>query len=385
MATSAKKTIKPPKPNNAQYPAIRFQQQGEAGRQLVVFSAPVSEILTWGTIEHLGEKTRGPQRETGDARVVAIKKFLSTNSKNVIPTAIVVAFSENAATFDSTQGKSTGQIKISSSPNDIASIVDGQHRLLGLKEFDSKTPVAVVGVLNANEVERAFQFLVINNKASRVRPQHTKALLAKMGKTDLLKRLKEAKVAFDAEGIKDVDLVNSDADSPFFKTIDWPTTPKDKRIIQATAIELSLDYMEGMKVPELLDRDVRRTVFLAIWKTIKQHWKESWQADSWLISKVGIICLTRFLIDRIASWADNPDLDIDLGDLDDIEAQTTKLIKKMDSRFWSAKWSEKASGGFDTRQGRDRVYNAIVQLYRNGTKDINWHSDIDIIDPSTAG
>lgn len=34
------------------------------------------------------------------------------------------------------------------------------------------------------------------------------------------KRLKGAKLAFEAEGIKDVDLVNSEREGPFFQTID---------------------------------------------------------------------------------------------------------------------------------------------------------------------
>jgi len=124
-------------------------------------------------------------------------------------------------------------------------------------------------------------------------------------------------------------------------------------------------------------------VFLAVWKTIRSTWPKLWKKDSRLLSKVGVFCLTRFVIDRISQWADNETLDIDITDLEEIEQQTTAILNHMDQRFWLAPWAEKSSGGFDTTQGRDRVLAALTQLYRNGRKDLDWYTDIDIID-STA-
>jgi len=181
-----------------------------------------------------------------------------------------------------------------------------------------------------------------------------------------------------------VDLVNSDPDSPFFKTIDWTTTPAANRMVQATSIELSLDYLGGLGIPEFEDRDVRRSVFLVMWKTIRAKWSSLWKKDSRLVSKVGIVCLTRFIADRITNWADSDDLDIEVTDLEEIEAQTRKIIQYMDPKFWTTPWAEKAQGGFDTNQGRERVMSAITQLFRNGRREIAWYTDIEIIDRSAA-
>jgi len=263
-----------------------------------------------------------------------------------------------------------------------ATIVDGQHRLFGIDLYDPNMEVAVVGLLEADLVERAFQFLVINNKSSKVPTTHTKALLAKMKATSLAKRLKGARLSFDAEGIKDVDLVNSDPESPFHNSIDWTTTPQATRFIQATAIELSLSYLSGLQLAEFEDRDIRRSVFLTIWKTVKGTWPKLWKKDSRLVSKVGIFCLTRFIADRISQWADSDELDIEVTDLAEIELQTKKILGYMDQRFWSSPWAEKSSGGYDTNQGRDRVLAALTQLYRNGRKDLDWYTDIDIVDPA---
>jgi DGQHR domain-containing protein len=369
------------------YEGFRFRQRPK-GPELVVFRAPVHEVLSWARVDELGPKKTGPQRERKEAKVDAIGKFLGADEQNSIPTAIVLAFDEAKAHFElapGTRGKSgVGHLVIKRADGMVASIVDGQHRLYGMDLFRHDLEVPIVALLDADNVEKAFQFLVINNKSSRVPAAHTKALLAKHKGTRLLERLKVARLAFDAEGIKDVDLVNKDQESPFYDTIDWPTTPKERRMVQATAIQQSLDYLAGLSVPEFDDRDDRRSVFLTIWKTIKAEWPALWHADSRLMSKVGIVCLTRFVADTITSWADSDELDIELTNLEDIESQTKKIVSKMDRRFWSTPWAEKAQGGFDTNQGRERVYAAITQLYRNARRDVDWYTDIDIIDRAAA-
>ena len=368
-----------PPATKAEFPAFKFRQRGDAAPDLVVFCAPVGKIGEFATVEELTPTTRGPQREQKEARVVAIKKFLDADPKNTIPTALILAFAPGKARFKSTGG---GTLAVDWESGPAATIVDGQHRLAGIESYDPMMEVAVVGLLEADQVERAFQFLVINNKSSKVPTTHTKALLAKMKATPLAKRLKGARLSFDADGIKDVDLVNSDRESPFYNAVDWTTTPKAGRLVQATAIELSLSYLSGLQLAEFDDRDVRRSVFLTIWKTVKSTWPTLWKKDSRLVSKVGIFCLTRFVVDRISQWADSDELDIEVTNLAEIETQTTKILHYMDQRFWTAPWSDKSSGGFDTNQGRDRVLAALTQLYRNGRKDLDWYTDIDIVSPT---
>jgi DGQHR domain-containing protein len=377
-----------------EYAALSFRQRGDKGPELVIFHAPVKEIREWAALGELGPDTQGPQREKKEARVQAISKFLSADEQNTIPTALILAFGEGKASFvplaietqdDNPVTKSCGgNLIIQAGTNFAATIVDGQHRLYGIDNFDPNMEVAIVALLDANQVERAFQFLIINNKASRVATTHTKALLSKMKDTTLATRLQGAKLAFDVEGINDIDIVNVDQDSPFYMTIDWTTTPAENRMVQATSIELSLDYLGGLGIAEYADRDIRRSVFLVIWKVIKNQWNTLWKKDSRLVSKIGIICLTRFIIDRIVNWADSDELNIEVTDLDVVETQTRNIIKYLDPKFWTTPWAEKSQGGFDTNQGRERVLAAITQLYRNGRRDMPWYTDIDIIERASA-
>ena len=365
------------------FDALSLKQRGNSGPQLVLFFAPVGKILSFSSVAELTPTTRGPQREQNEARVQAIAKFLK-NKNNIIPTAVILAFGKGSASFKAAPSKTIGTLTIVPGNHPAATIVDGQHRLFGIYEADPDMEVAVVALLDADQVERAFHFLVINNKASKVAATHTKALLARMKGTPLAARLRDAKLSFDVDGIKDVDLVNSDPDSPFYKSVDWSTTPAADRLIQATAIEASLDYLGGLGVPEYEDRDIRRSVFLMIWKTIKSEWGAYWMKTSTLVSKVGLVCLTRFIADRITNWADSDEIDIEVTDLKQIEHQTKVIIKRMDPEFWVTPWAKRAQGGFDTNQGRERVVQAITQLYRNGKRDIPWYTDIEIIDRSAA-
>lgn len=367
-----------------------FEQQNGNAPSLALFHAPVKDVLEWGAVEELGPESWGPQRGSKDARVEQIKKFL-TDKRNSIPTAIVVAFKPGRVAADliplpeAYQHSRIFQLIITPE-NSVAAagIIDGQHRLLGISQFNPDTHVPVVALLDADDVEQAFQFLVINNKAAKVPVTHTKALLARMQNTELAERLRTARLALDVQGIKDVDLINSDPDSPFFESVVWSTTPTEKQLVQATALEASLAYLEGLELPELADRDVRRGVFLAIWRQIKSDWIPLWQQGSRLLSKVGIICMTRFVADMISSWADNDELQIEITDLVQISSQTSKIVGYMNAEFWTTPWAERASGGFDTQQGRERITLALTQLYRNGRRASPWYKDIAIIDQTAV-
>lgn len=370
-------------PDFRDYQALQFTQRKRGSIRLIMFHAPAEQILSWSSVGVLGPDTQGHQRETKQAKIEAVKKFFTVNDQNLIPTAVVVAFSKGAAKFTATTSdKSSGTISIRNTPTS-ANIVDGQHRVYGMRDFDPSTQVPIVALLDVDDVEKAFQFMVINNKSTRVAATHAKALLAQMKTTPLAERLREARISFDSEGIRDVDILNSDKDSPFYKLVDWTITEEASRTVQATAIEASLAYLSNLNVPELEDRDLRRNVFATVWKTVKKTWPEQWTVGSRLLSKVGVVCLTRFVIDTITKWSDSDLLKIDLSDPDDIARLTADIVKYIDPRFWTQPWAATASGGFDTNQGRERVVKALTQVYRNLRRGDEWFTDIDIIDPAT--
>src|ERR1041384_5735010 len=64
----------------------------------------VANVLSWSNIGELevprkSPRKTGPQREQKLAKVRAIRKFLDSDVRNIIPSAVIVAFSKGAATF----------------------------------------------------------------------------------------------------------------------------------------------------------------------------------------------------------------------------------------------------------------------------------------------
>lgn len=371
------------------YEGFLFNQRaGAPAPSFLCFAAPAQEVVVWAEAEPLGPESWGPQRSQSDSRVRAISNYLNSDNRNTIPTAIILAFDAAYVNVEDLEdplprpGIKCVRINVLAAPDGryrAASILDGQHRLAGVCAYAGEMLVPVVALFGADRVEQAFQFLVINNKATRVPSAHTKALLARLKDTDLSKRLQGARIGLNAQDISDVALVNSDTESPFYQHVDWPTTPEPQRLVQATAIESSLNYVEGLRVPEFADSDVRRAFFLTLWREVKKTWPALWREKSRLISKVGIIVLTQYLADTLAKWADSEDIELILTDESQVTEHVGKILKYMDPLFWEAPWVE---GGYDTQQGRQRIYAGLETLYRNGRRGNDWYDDIGFIDQS---
>jgi len=188
-------------------------------------------------------------------------------------------------------------------------IIDGQHRLLGMQQVNPAFNVNIVALLNADDTEKAFQFLVINNKISKVSNDHIRALALHYEKQQLDNRLKTARLHLDPN-IGFVGLVDSEEGSPFKGIISWPSNPEKQRIVPPSAIEASINYIQQQKVKQLENDDVLLEFFYAIWQTIKTQWSSLWHKDSRLLKKMGILGLTQYITDALVASA--------LGSLDGI-------------------------------------------------------------------
>lgn len=104
----------------------------------------------------------GPQRQQSTARVKEITKYSET-ADATFPTPILLALSDDAYTI-------TDDYICIKDETDIASIIDGQHRMLGLEKskYASEYNLPVVFVLDATEEQKALIFAIINGKQTRV-------------------------------------------------------------------------------------------------------------------------------------------------------------------------------------------------------------------------
>jgi hypothetical protein len=229
------------------YQALFFsQRKGDVAPSFALFHAPASELIEWAEVDRLEpENRKGAQRPLKELKVNKVARYLKAYDTNTIPTAIVVALDKKSVKLDSKDDPNNGGkhgiitiIEKSGVPPGL--IIDGQHRGYGTAAAYPSMHLGIVAFIGGDDAERAFQFIVINNSASRVSKNHVQALNLQYDDETLNKRLlKSAGVALALKGNKYDDFTIVDAQEPFKGLLDWPTNPQG--FIAPNAIESALN------------------------------------------------------------------------------------------------------------------------------------------------
>lgn len=377
-----------------QYCAFTVAQRAAPAPRVCLLYAPVKEVLEWALIAPLGPANRaGVQRQTVDSRVKGIQRYFNMDPRNIIPTSIVIAFSPDTVQVTDValapgQAACAGisrvtvtwnsDLKDGSRTSRPGYVIDGQHRLKGIERFNADTLIPIVAILEADNDETAFQFLVINNKASKVPTDHVRALLTlKADEAQLEERLKSARLSLN-QNYESVGFADSDDDSPFRGLIKWPLNQNG--YVVPTAIEISIENIRrhGAKT-DLSEPEPAQAFFRAIWTVIHAKWGDIWNPDSKLLSKVAIICLTEFFTMNLMIWARHPKSELDITNEDDVKENAEGILESLDPQFFTADW---ASSSYDTGAGRQQIRDAIEAMYKNITAGEPWYEGVTVIDPN---
>jgi DGQHR domain-containing protein len=181
------KTPKETKMASYHYPCLVYRQRLEIEDAPIfcLFHAPVGEIMEWATIKQAEEQSGTLQRQISLAKVDAIKKFLTIGPQNIIPGSVVIVLDKPGCDVKSmnlmNQEEETNdlgllEIEMTEEAVPPGFIIDGQHRVLGMLSVDPKIRINVVALLNADETEKALQFMVINYKIFKMSSEHIEAL-----------------------------------------------------------------------------------------------------------------------------------------------------------------------------------------------------------------
>ena len=364
------------------YPCLYISQRaGDAGPRFCIFTAKAKEILEWAVIErYTSENKAGPQRLAKTSKVRSVERFLAKDARNTIPTSIVVALNLEGDFLHAGDSPLTNEFKYLEISFDEASqtrpglIIDGQHRLLGINQFSGDTPVNIVALLNADEMEIAFQFLVINNKVAKVPADHMRALARHYKAEELQQRLMSVRLSL-SPNVAYVEFADTSEASPFRGIIAWPNNPPESQIVAPAAIEASIPIIQETKLREFENVDTLLDFFFAIWSSIKDVWPDLWTKDSNLLKKVSIVCLTRHMTDMLVAQADWTDFNLSVSD--EVKDAAKKLVNKtMSKDFWTSSWTAKS---LDTQAGRDLLLTALKQMARNLKDGEAWHTDITMV------
>ena len=364
------------------YPAIFTRQRGDDGPMLVSFVAPAGEVAEWAQVNRLSHGGDGHQRLRSESRVRAITRFLEHDARNTIPTALVVSL--HLPDIGQPQVGTCSEISI---PDDADSppglVIDGQHRLFGVESFDPNLPLNVVALVNAGDEEIAFQFLVINSKASKVPTDHVKLLALHYAEDDLAERLKSARMVLGRHTF--VGVVDNSPESPFYQAVEWPTEASEAdenrtTLVRPASIEQAFAAIDKKKLPDLADDDSLIEFFFTLWSTIRDRWPDLWVPDSRLLQKVGLVAMTMFVIDDLVPLVDRGDLN--LADPDATRAEIERnILDYLEPAFWQREWMAKS---LDTSAGRQLVVDALTTVRRNVRRGVNWDADVRLLAGSDA-
>jgi len=351
-----------------------------------MFQAPVGEVLAWATIKRLEDDPRAPQRPANQARIRAIKKFLELDARNTIPTAVILTLKIKPTALETVTcdgGESMRRITF-----EIADpcpegdrpglVIDGQHRLLGTNLFDPAMKIGVVALVNAEDIETAFQFMVINNKASKVPGDHIRALSLNYNDDELEARLRTARLSLSRD-LPMVKQADTETESPFLNLINWPNNRTGIKMIVPAAVEIAAKDIRLLEPIVFENDDTLVEFFFAMWRAIKALWPDLWVAESKLMSNVGIVCMNRYVANSLVKLADWGQLD--LNDAAAVESKTTEFLAHQDRAFWTATWT---STSYDTRVGHQVIVDALEAVNRNIRNGVPWSKDIPLIDQSNA-
>lgn len=210
---SAQPVVEPPRtPKTRSFDCISVTQ---GKYTLAVFSISAAALWEIATInKREPDKDRGYQRVLSEGRIGAISRYVLKG--NCLPTSVLVTFDNGR--FNSDKSKITV-------PNIATAgwIIDGQHRLAGIRASGVDMQVSVVAFLGLSEKEQITQFVKINREAKNV-----PASLY----IDLLKHLPDKT---DAELAKErcadiAEQLQKDEDSPFCGKIARLGSPKPGHI-----------------------------------------------------------------------------------------------------------------------------------------------------------
>lgn len=364
------------------------QRPNDAGApSFCIFHAPAAEIESWSTVPRLTpEDTLGIQRKRNDFKVRSIKSFLQQDPRNTIPTAIVITLETGAYQLQiANQESGIGTLTLTEASKNQVFVVDGQHRLYGIKLFSDAAAIPVVAILNASSEERAFQFIVINNKVSKVATDHIRALSINFGDQSqsptLEDRLKTARLSLH-RNVQLVGLADELQDSPFAGLVKLPGKPNiENRPVVPAAIEAAVAYIQSKKFKQLPDDESAFDFFLAVWSAIKTLWAGTFGVDSKLMNKVGLVTTTKYVTEEMIALSTYGGQTIDLGNAEDVSHAVQRILQLQTPELWLKEWTISVS---DTKTVRDQIEAAMRLIQQNIRDDEPWYQEVTLVKSDVA-
>jgi DGQHR domain-containing protein len=363
------------------YLAFLVKQRPNSPIHFAVFVADAKNVVKWAHADDIRIDRGNVQRALVESRWKQISKFFAADPNNVIPTSVTIAFDEALPRVNTVaeleqgtvgyhiEDKGDGLIKLTFPDTVVESsfVIDGQHRLHGMSQTDGEVRIPVCLFLSLPKLERAFQFVTINNKSHKVPTDNLGALIANFEQIQagLRDRLTSASIT-TAKFATFVDVLNENNESPFHKMVDWVNNRfADKNPqVQPSALENSLRAIVRA-FPETKDDEADALLVLnAIWNTIfAEYGVTSQNAGEFpnLMLKAAIQTLSEMIVDKLASDYDPAFAEGPITASNGAAAAKTakNLVTGLPVEFWKEPWKLKS---LDTSAGRELIERDIREV-----------------------
>ena len=259
----------------------------QGGLTLYATSLKVSDLLitNFYSVEHLDPedlKDKGYQRLLNKSRAKKLADYIiggqETNDA-FLPTSIFIATDKNIS-FNS----SNNTIEIDIDEVGPFSVVDGQHRVEGLKMAAEKDPrvlefqVAVNIAINLTQIAQMCHFLIVNTTQKsveqgveqRIKSRLTNALLVEDVPSLPNWIMKTVEKGEDEKALKYVDYLNTDTTSPWYNKIEMANLENDEASVsQKTFVKAIKKYVLVANNPLTINKeDIQHKIFVNYWTAI---------------------------------------------------------------------------------------------------------------------
>jgi len=111
---------------------------------------------------------------------------------------------------------------------------------------------------------------------------------------------------------------------------------------------------------------------------ISTEWKSIFNNNKGnkLLDKVGIVCLTEFLVRELRSMSINKHTKFSMADPDKVAEYTKDILEGINADFWTSEWK---STSYDTRAGRDQIVASLQSIYGNISDGKPWYEGVDVL------
>lgn len=294
---------------------------------------------------------KGYQRKSTQKRARAFLKFVVTAQKAISPNSVLLNYRQDLKLNMNGDGSTSLEFP----PKATLWIVDGQHRLRGLKDgleiFPEQIEKFEIPFIIMNEKDQyleALQFFIINKTHKGVKSDLAQTFLLEVEKKELdflkssLPRQIIRNLEWNPKALMVMRDLNSRVDSPWFNKIQLPNEPKLKTVVPQTSFIDSLEPIfkdDGFMISIGHNEKTLSELLFRYWEAIKTSCFKAFEdSQNYVIQKTpGIFALHKLFVKILTLSRDTNNR---------ITSESIyEVIKRVPSVFNSDYWLSKGPAG----------------------------------------